>query len=76
MDQPAPWVAVPGSLGTRRGLSSCSVIKSELCKRHMDPFFVERDELCLPTIPPSAKHEPERTSRSWAHDLARPSAYL
>lgn len=37
---------------------------------------MERDELCLPTIPPSTKHEPERTSSSCTHDLARPSASL
>lgn len=35
--QPAPQVAVPGGPGMRRGLSLCSVIKSEWCKRHVDP---------------------------------------
>lgn len=77
MGQPAPWVAVPGSLGTRRGLSSCSVIKSELCKgTWIHGVFMERDELCAPTVPPSTKHEPEGTSNSWTLALARPSAPL
>lgn len=38
MGQPAPRVAVPGGPGTRRGLSLCSVIKSEWCKRRADPW--------------------------------------
>lgn len=77
MGQPAPWVAVPGCPGVRRGLSLCSVIKSEWCKRHIDPWcFGEGDELCLPTGPLGAKHEPERTSSSGALSLAKPSASL
>lgn len=65
MGQPAPRVAVPGGPGTRRGLSLCSVIKSEWCKRRADPWcFGEGDELCLPTGPPGTERELEGTSSS------------
>lgn len=54
MVQPAPWRAMPGGFGTRRGLSLCSVIKSEWCKKCADPWvYWEGVELYLLTSPPT-----------------------
>lgn len=77
MGQPATQVAVPGGLGTKRGLSLHNVIKSQWCKRHVDPWcFGEGKELCLPTSLPVAKHELERTSSNGVLGLLKPSASL